>query len=87
MKIPPFDISLTICTGRYITVTITYIYIQEPSWNRDDPQDDYRGYTDIEYTHGQDLTMIEQLDLKKRVYRYINKLYASQEALYDDFYV
>lgn len=77
-NIPPFTLHLTLYNGKCVDVEILSYYHQEGSFNREDSQDEYEGYTDIDYTCEDNLSEYEQKDLDKRIRKFIDRLYAKQ---------
>lgn len=82
-NIPPFTLHLTLYNGKTVDVEILSYYHQDGSFNREDSQDDYEGYTDIDFTHDGDLSEYEKKDLDKRIRQFIERLYATQDVEFD----
>lgn len=82
-NIPPFTLHLTLYNGKNVDVEILSYYHQEGSFNRDDPPEDYYGYTDIDFTYQEDLSKYEQKDLDRRIKKFIERLYATQDVEFD----
>lgn len=80
-QIPPFTITLMLSTGVSVETEVTYIYIKDGTFDRNDPSDDYNGYIDIEYLYKTKLSLFEQKELDKRVHKYVNDLYAPSDVL------
>ncbi len=82
-NIPPFTLHLTLYNGKTVDVEVLSYYHQEGSFNRDDSQDEYEGYTDIDYTCEDILSKYEQKDLDRRMRKFIERLYATQDVEFD----
>lgn len=82
-NIPPFTLHLTLYNGKTVDVEVLSYYHKEGSFNRDDPPEDYYGYTDIDYTYQEDLSMSQQKDLDRRIRKFIDRLYAKQYNEFD----
>lgn len=80
-QIPPFTITLMLSTGVSVETEVTYIYIKEGTFDRNDPQDDYNGYFDVGYLYKTKLSLFEQKELDRRVHKYVNDLYTSSDVL------
>ena len=71
----PIELSITLITGKCVDVTLTDAYVVPPTFDRDQPQADFEGYTDIEYVHTNKLNTLESVDLERRLKRYVERLY------------
>lgn len=71
----PVELSLTLCTGRYINVSLTYAAHVPPSFDYNDSPDNYNGYTDLEYVYKDKLNELEIVDLERRLKRYVEGIY------------
>ena len=80
-QIPPFTITLMLSTGVSVETEVTYIYIKDGTFDRNDPPADYNGYFDVEYLYKTKLSLFEQKELDKRVHKYVKDLYSSSDVL------
>lgn len=71
----PIELSLTLITGKCVQVILTDAYVVPATFDRDQPQEDFEGYTDIEYVHTNKLNTLECVDLERRLKRYVERLY------------